>query len=75
VGLLTSFEPHIHFGGDNVAFFGPLGWTIIFGLTIATFLTLLLIPAMYYIMYSGKIALKRKQHVLKYSENKFKDLF
>jgi multidrug efflux pump subunit AcrB len=75
VGLLTSFEPHIHFGGDNVAFFGPLGWTIIFGLTIATFLTLLLIPAMYFIMYSGKIALKRKQQVLKYSENKFKDLF
>ena len=37
--LLTEFKPHIFFGGDNVAFFGPLSWTIIFGLTFATFLT------------------------------------
>ena len=75
VGLITSFQPHIHFGGDNVAFFGPLSWTIIFGLTFATFLTLVLIPAMYFIMYSGKINIQRKKQVLKYSENKFKDFF
>lgn len=45
--LFTELNPHIFFGGDNVAFFGPLSWTMIFGLFFATALTLLLIPAMY----------------------------
>ena len=45
--LLTDFEPHIFFGGDNVAFWGPLSWTMIFGLGFATFLTLILVPCMY----------------------------
>ncbi len=60
VGLFESFSPHIHFGGDNVAFFGPLSWTIIFGLSFATFLTLIFIPIMYYIMYAGKVQVARK---------------
>lgn len=47
--LLSTGNPHIFFGGDNVAFFGPLSWTMIFGLLFATVLTLLLIPAMYLI--------------------------
>ena len=38
--LLRDLNPHLHFGGDNVMFFGPLSWTIIFGLSFATFLTL-----------------------------------
>jgi multidrug efflux pump subunit AcrB len=59
VGLFESFSPKIHFGGDNVAFFGPLSWTIIFGLSFATFLTLIFIPVMYYIMYAGKQRLAR----------------
>lgn len=63
VTLFTNFNPHIHFGGDNVAFFGPLAWTIIFGLTFATFLTLILIPVMYYIMYVSKT--KVSKHKLK----------
>jgi multidrug efflux pump subunit AcrB len=49
VGLFTHFEPHIHFGGDNVAFWGPLSWTMIFGLSFATFLTLILVPVMLFI--------------------------
>jgi multidrug efflux pump subunit AcrB len=60
VGLFQNFSPKIHFGGDNVAFFGPLSWTIIFGLSFATFLTLIFIPVMYYIMYAGKVKIKRK---------------
>ncbi len=60
VGLFESFSPNIHFGGDNVAFFGPLSWTIIFGLSFATFLTLIFIPIMYYIMYAGRVKIKRK---------------
>lgn len=45
--LLTDLNPHIFFGGDNVVFWGPLSWTMIFGLIFATVLTLLLIPSMY----------------------------
>lgn len=47
VTLFTEFNPHIFFGGDSVAFWGPLSWTMIFGLSFATFLTLILVPAMY----------------------------
>jgi multidrug efflux pump len=49
VGLFTHFAPHIHFGGDNVAFWGPLAWTMIFGLGFATIITLILVPCMYII--------------------------
>ena len=49
VTLFTELNPHIHFGGDSVAFWGPLSWTMIFGLLFATFLTLVLVPAMLYL--------------------------
>lgn len=47
VTMFTELHPHLYFGGDNVAFWGPLSWTIIFGLSFATFLTLVLVPCMY----------------------------
>ncbi|HMR46077.1 MAG TPA: efflux RND transporter permease subunit [Bacteroidia bacterium] len=47
VTLFTEFNPHIFFGGDSTAFWGPLSWTMIFGLMFATFLTLFLVPVMY----------------------------
>lgn len=47
VTLFTELNPHIFFGGDNVAFWGPLSWTMIFGLLFATFLTLIMVPVMY----------------------------
>jgi len=53
-GLFTSFKPHIYFGGDNVAFWGPLSWTMIFGLGFATIITLILVPCMYLIRYRLK---------------------
>jgi multidrug efflux pump len=46
-GLLREFKPDIYFGGDMVAFWGPISWTVIFGLTFATFLTLVIVPVMY----------------------------
>ena len=49
VTLFTEFKPHIFFGGDSVVFWGPLAWTIIFGLAIAFFMTLLIVPGMYII--------------------------
>lgn len=45
--LFSEFNPHLFFGGDNVAFWGPLAWTMVFGLIFATFLTLILVPVMY----------------------------
>ena len=47
--LFSEGNPHIYFGGDSVVFWGPLSWTMIFGLSFATFLTLLLVPALYLI--------------------------
>jgi multidrug efflux pump len=53
--LLAHGNPHLYFGGDNVAFWGPLSWTMIFGLGFATFLTLILVPVMYLISERAKI--------------------
>ena len=47
--LFAKLEPNVYIGGDSVTFWGPLSWTIIFGLTFATFLTLFVVPAMYII--------------------------
>ncbi|MFL5730978.1 MAG: efflux RND transporter permease subunit, partial [Cytophagaceae bacterium] len=66
VGLFTHFQPHIHLGGDNVAFWGPLSWTIIFGLSFATFLTLLLVPAMYYRGHIIKLRLRKRWYRMNY---------
>lgn len=59
-GLFTRLSPHIFFGGDSVVFWGPLSWTMIFGLSFATLLTLLLVPAMYLI----SERLKRKSIII-----------
>lgn len=69
VTLFTEFNPQIHFGGENVQFFGALAWTIIFGLSFATLLTLILVPAMYLIVYQLKIRAKRNQSNRFYRKN------
>jgi multidrug efflux pump len=61
--LLTDLNPQIHIGGDTKDFFGPLAWTIIFGLSFATFLTLLFIPMMYSITYVTKLKVQRRRHL------------
>ncbi len=63
VTLFTEFNPHIFVGGDNVAFWGPLSWTMIFGLIFGTFLTLFLVPVMYL------LAAKLKERVFKVKVN------
>jgi multidrug efflux pump subunit AcrB len=57
--LFTHLDPKIYFGGDNVAFWGPLSWTMIFGLGFATFLTLILVPVMYLIADNMKVRAQR----------------
>lgn len=47
--LLSSYDAQYYTGGDSAAFWGPMSWTVIFGLTFATFLTLVVVPAMYYL--------------------------
>jgi len=49
VSLFQHLEPNIFFGGDSVVFWGPLSWTIIFGLIFSFFLTLMMVPSMYLI--------------------------
>jgi multidrug efflux pump subunit AcrB len=49
ISFFGSGDPKISIGGDNVIFWGPMSWTIIFGLTFATFLTLIIVPVMYLI--------------------------
>jgi multidrug efflux pump len=47
VSLFQHFNPNIFFGGESVKFWGPLSWTLIFGLIFAFFMTLLMVPSMY----------------------------
>lgn len=59
-GLFSNFNPNIYFGGDNVIFWGPLAWTVIYGLFVATFLTLIVVPALFYLSVRLKMWLRRK---------------
>ena len=52
--LFSEFDPKIYMGGDNVIFWGPLAWTVIFGLIVATFLTLIIVPVLFTIVYRMK---------------------
>ncbi len=54
IGLLTHFDPNIYLGGENVAFWGPLAKAVINGLSFATFLTLVIVPVMFFIQYRIK---------------------
>ncbi len=65
--LFSEFNPHIYMGGDNVIFWGPLAWTVIYGLLIATFLTLIVVPILFYLvtkfkmwLYKGRVATKEE---------------
>ncbi|MBK9504011.1 MAG: efflux RND transporter permease subunit [Bacteroidetes bacterium] len=68
IGLFTQGKPDIWLGGENVVFWGPLAWTIVFGLGYATFITLLVVPVMY--LYNDKfktwvfklLGIKREVH-------------
>lgn len=59
--LLSEWNPHIYFGGDSVAFWGPLAWTMIYGLSFATFLTLILVPVMCLLSFQLKDWIKAKK--------------
>ena len=49
--LLTKLDPEFYVGGDNADFWGPMAWTVIFGLIFATFLTMIVLPVFYAIIF------------------------
>ena len=61
-GLLSELKPHIYFGGDNADFWSPMSWTVIFGLTTSTLLTLIMSPVMFL------VALKIRNRFIKEKE-------
>ncbi|MBT8245665.1 MAG: efflux RND transporter permease subunit [Winogradskyella sp.] len=58
--LFSEFDANIYFGGDNVIFWGPLAWTVIYGLFVATFLTLIVVPILFYLAMRLKMKLNTK---------------
>lgn len=53
-GLVNDLDPDIYIGGESADFWKSMAWTVIYGLTFATFLTLIVIPAMYWLFYRAK---------------------
>jgi multidrug efflux pump subunit AcrB len=59
-GLLNDFAPNLYIGGENADFWGSMAWTVIFGLSFATFMTLILVPVMYVLGNKIKLAFVKK---------------
>lgn len=58
--LMSDLDANIYMGGDNVVFWGPLAWSVIYGLFIATFLTLIIVPVLFYLISRFKMWLRTK---------------
>ena len=58
--LFSEFDAHVYMGGDNVVFWGPLAWTVIYGLFVATFLTLIVVPVLFFLSMKLKMWIRRK---------------
>lgn len=58
--LFADFNPNIYMGGDNVVFWGPLAWTVIYGLLVATFLTLIVVPILFFLSVRLKMWMRLK---------------
>ena len=61
-GLFINYNPNIYMGGDNVVFWGPLAKTVIYGLIFATFLTLIIVRVMFYLLNRMKIKIKNRKN-------------
>lgn len=57
--LVTELDPKVFIGGDNTAVWGPMAWTVIYGLTFATFLTLIVVPAMFWLSFRMNAKIRR----------------
>lgn len=63
VGFLADYDPKFYIGGDNNVFWKPMSWAIIYGLTFATFLTLVIVPVMYWYLNRAKYKFLYKKPV------------
>jgi multidrug efflux pump subunit AcrB len=70
-GLFSSYNPDVSFGGDMAAMWSPISWTVIFGLTFSTFLTLIVVPVMYRMT---TIAQKKINEVMDFFKEKRKEM-
>ena len=67
VGLLSQGNAELYWGGQNADFWGPMAWAVIYGLIFSTFLTLVIVPVMYYLM--DRLTISVKQFVGKVFSN------
>ena len=67
VGLLSSGNPELYWGGQNADFWGPMAWAVIYGLIFSTFLTLVIVPVMYFL--TDRLTISVKQFVGKVFSN------
>ena len=71
-GLFAHFEPEIYWGGENADFWGPMAWTVVYGLFFSTFLTLVIIPVMYLlsdVLIAKVKSLQKKEEAPEVEEN------
>ena len=59
--IITDLDPQLSIGGDVAALWGPMAWTVIYGLVFATFLTLVVVPVMYWLAYRLIRGLNRRK--------------
>jgi len=71
--LFSELNPNIYMGGDNVIFWGPLAWTVIYGLLVATFLTLIVVPILFFLSVKLKMWLRLKLTSEPLRANEIKD--
>ncbi len=55
ISFLSQFDAQIFIGGDNTIFWKPMTLVIICGLSFATFLTLVIVPVLYFLRMRLKI--------------------
>ncbi|WP_116125938.1 efflux RND transporter permease subunit [Lewinella sp. IMCC34183] len=57
--FIATWDGQYFIGGDNTAIWGPMAWTVIYGLVFATFLTLVVVPVMLWLLYRSRRGFKR----------------
>jgi multidrug efflux pump len=58
--LFSETDPQFFLGGDNAKFWGTMAWTVVYGLIFSTFLTLVVVPAMFWLIYLFKVWMKKR---------------
>jgi len=54
VNWFSTYDANFYLGGDNMAFWGPMSWAIIYGVIFSFFLTLIMVPVMFVMLQKVK---------------------